>query len=223
MRSALPVLVLVGCGVLVAGCYPKHLVTTAPAHPPPFEVEAPATLIFPALTSPATGKATSTQYARLTQHLTALFGDAGVRAMEERDVTGAPSERSWVVRIQLLTVRDAGSSLVPEFEVSVFDASLAPVERVATESAGIVLMVDTSGRPPIMRRTYEIEMEVDYGTRASEPDEQSAFDTQYCEVLAALLYAEIAGDIASAIRTAPPYVQDVTSTTSGSDAVMPAH
>lgn len=184
-------------------------------------MRAPATLIFPTLTSPLTGKAFSPQYARLTRHLTTLFGDAGVRAMEERDVTTSLPDRSWVVRIQLIGVRDVGSSLVPEFEVSVFDASLAPVERVATEAGGIVLMVDTSGRPPIMRRTYEIDMEVDYGTRASEPDEQSAFDAEYCEVLASLLYAELAADLSNAIRTAPPYVQDLSAT--GPDPVMPAH
>jgi len=123
-----------------------------------------------------------------------------------------------------MDVRSVGSShTIPEFEVSVFDASMAPVERVATEAGGIVLMVDTSSRTPILRRTYEIDIEIGYGTRASYPDEQSELDNAFCELRASLLYAELAPDLSNAIRTAPPFVQDVTAITSGASEVMPAH
>lgn len=196
----------------VAGCHHPRVVTPMPEHQT-FTPGRPVTLIFPRLVSELPGKARASRYAELPRRLARLFGSGSTTTLEERDVTGAPPLDSWVVRVELTEIR-AGRSLDVtefEFELSVYDASGVPVERVATES-GIELMVDTSSRSHVLRERYEVPLETRDSAWVSGGPEGEAFEERLSEVLAAQLYSRAAGPIARAIRSAVPQIQTVEAT-----------
>lgn len=185
-----------------------------------------ATLVLTPLTSTSPAKARDPRFAELPSRLGDIFGESGTMIVEERDLVAPAGPGTWVLRIQLGEIRSEGARgerAVHSFEVSVLDASGAPLERVATD-AGIVLMIDTAGRPPILRETYEITVETDYGSHGLNREEENAYNDEFRALLAELLYEELAPDLERAIASAVPFVQPVGAVpSSGGETPMVIH
>lgn len=212
-RGLVDASLVTACAMLlvgVAGCSAPVVVTTVPDPLPPFAPARDVTLIVPPLTSPLPGKAADARYADLPRRLVALVEGAGGRAVLERDVVASPPRDHYVVRVELLHLRNEsdGETTTTEFEVGVFDATGAPLERVVSDS-GIVLLIDTSGRPPVMRSRYEVSVRATWGDRAGNATEANAFEERYAAVVAGLLYERVIPDLVGALDRATPYVQSV--------------
>lgn len=198
--------------VALPHCTPMRIETPHPPRGTHFGPGATATLVLTSLTTDMPGKARDPRYAEIPRRLGRRFELENTQIVEERDLTASAGPGTWLVRIRLTDLSMGASSddNAMELEVTVHDASGAPLERVATDD-GIVFMVDTTGRAPILRRTYEVELHVSYGSRASNPEEREHFDDEYAQITAELLYEQFAPDLARAIETATPYVQPIES------------
>ena len=192
-------LVLLG---LVASCTPMRLVTRHPAPLTPFAPARRATLVLTPLTSSAGALRASED---LPRRLGALFENAGVAILEERSLTEPPPSDAFLVRMALGDSRLGGQSgerAVRTFEVIVFAVTGAPLEAVATV-AGIVPMIDVTGRAVVLHEYYELSIDTDLGTRGSYAEEEADYQEDVRVLTAELLYQSLAPDLQRAIDATP--------------------
>jgi hypothetical protein len=184
-----------------AGCHPMRIVTP-PATLPRITLSRPTTIVLTRLTSSERAVRSSDD---LPRRLRTWFERTGLTVVNERDLTTSPIENAFLLRIAMIDSRvegrDGQRSIV-NYEVNVFAATGAPLERVATE-AGIVPMLDVTGRAPILHTTYTVTLDTDFGQRGSNASELAAFDETVRGQTARWLYHYLAPDLERALESAP--------------------